>query len=322
MKLNNNLLLSKPNNLSQQEHNTCVVSRGVVNRFFAFLEVANDTSRTYTSGIKQFFNFLGKHNIKYPVREDVIAFKKELAYQGKKPATIALYLSSIRRFFTWCESENIYPNITAGIKSPKQDKGHKRDYFSGSQIKSILNDISRDKLEGLRNYAIMLLISTGGLRTIEIARANVEDIRNIAGTTCLYIQGKGRTDKKDFVKLAPKTEQAIKEYLKARGHVKGNAPLFASCSKRNNGQRLTTRSISRICKTAMLNAGFNSLRLTAHSLRHSAITLSIMGGLKIEEVQQFARHSSINTTMIYNHAFNRMKSLCENTIERAIFSLN
>ena len=69
----------------------------------------------------------------------------------------------------------------------------------------------------------------------------------------------------------------------------------------------------------MINAGYQSARLTAHSLRHTAITLALMAGQNLADVQAFARHTSINTTMIYNHAVNRMKSLCESVIANQIF---
>ena len=69
----------------------------------------------------------------------------------------------------------------------------------------------------------------------------------------------------------------------------------------------------------MKAAGYISSRLTAHSLRHTAITLALLAGQSIQDVQAFARHSSINTTTIYAHNVNRLDSRCESLIERAIF---
>ena len=135
----------------------------------------------------------------------------------------------------------------------------------------------------------------------------------------LDVQGKGHSAKDAFVKLAEPVKQAIDEYLSARGHVSDNEPLFASCSRRNKGGRLTTRTISQVCKSTMIHAGYNSHRLTAHSLRHSAITLALMAGQALDDVSAFARHSSVSITMVYNHAINRMKSLCESAIASAIF---
>ncbi len=291
----------------------------LVDNFRKFLDIAPLSVRSYTSGIKIFFSFIRANQIKNPTRETVIAFKQALTETGKKPATVALYLAAVKRFFAWCEQSGFYTNIAREVKAPKIDKGHKKDCFAGAQIKSILVGINRSSLEGKRNFAMFALMAACGLRTIELARADIGDLRNVGGVSVLFIQGKGKTSKADFVKLPAQVENAIRDYLQARGNVEESAPLFVSHSRRNNGQRLTTRTISGVAKKAMINAGYQSARLTAHSLRHTAITLALMAGQNLADVQAFARHTSINTTMIYNHAVNRMKSLCESVIANQIF---
>ena len=82
---------------------------------------------------------------------------------------------------------------------------------------------------------------------------------------------------------------------------------------------MTTRSISRLAKTTMQAAGYDSERLTAHSLRHTAVTLSILAGKDITEVKQFARHANIQTTLIYNHALEKEKNTCAAAVSAAIF---
>lgn len=293
---------------------------GLLDRFMNFLDVSSSSVHTYTFGVKRFLQYLSDNRIVQPTRETVLMYKKELIEKHCKPSTIALYLSSVRRFFTWLESEGIYSNIAAGVKSPKQDTGHKKDAFSAEQLKGILHGMSRNTLQGKRDYAMFALITACGLRTCEIVRANVGDIRNVMGTPCLFIQGKGKSSKSDFVKLAPAVLAAISEYLSERGQVRDDEPLFVSHAKRNNGGRLTTRTVSGACKQAMKNAGYNSSRLTAHSLRHSAITLALLNGQTLEDVQHFARHSNIATTTIYSHAVNRLKSACESVIAGAIFA--
>ena len=78
-------------------------------------------------------------------------------------------------------------------------------------------------------------------------------------------------------------------------------------------------TVSSVAKSAMVRAGYNSPRLTAHSLRHSAATLALQGGMSLEDVKEFMRHSSINVTLVYVHTVNRLKSRCEATVSRAIF---
>lgn len=286
----------------------------LISHFFKYLDVSAQSVQTYRKGIRQFMSYLHSENISKPTRETVIAYKKELTAKGLKPSTVALYLSSIRRFFSWCESESLYPNITNGIKSPKQQAGHKRDYLNGTQIAAMLHNT-----QSKRDKAMITLIATAGLRTVEVVRANVEDIHNVGGIWLLDIQGKGHSSKDAFVQLSQPVYESIQEYLSERGNVKPNEPLFVSESRRNSGKRLTTRTISQVCKNAMIKAGYDSPRLTAHSLRHSAATLALLAGAELSDVQAFMRHTSISTTMIYAHNVNRLKSMCESAVTSAIF---
>ena len=306
------------------QNNTAIIitldnKEAIINNFINFLDVSINTANAYRKALKQLFNYFHNYGVDNPNRDNILAFKKEMESKGRKPSTIALYLAAARRFFSWTEQTGIYPNICVGVKAPKLECGHKKDYFVASQIKTVLSRIDRSNLEGLRNYAIMALMTTGGLRTVEVTRASIEDLRVVGNVSVLYIQGKGRTDKTEFIKLTPQVETAIREYLKARGEVEMQAPLFSSVSKRNRGARLTTRTIRGLCKNAMKEAGFNSDRLTAHSLRHTAVTLALLAGQDLAEVQHFARHHNISTTQIYAHNIDRMKSQCEMAISNAIF---
>ena len=78
-------------------------------------------------------------------------------------------------------------------------------------------------------------------------------------------------------------------------------PLFVSYGRNSRGRRLSFRSISRIVKQAMAAVGLVSPRLTAHSLRHTAVTLALKEGATLQQVQQFARHRQIETTLRYAH---------------------
>lgn len=290
----------------------------LASRFVMYLDVSAVSVKSYKSGIKKFLTFLHENCINNPTRDTVILYKKTLC-DKYSASTVSLYLSSLRRFFTWCESENLYCDITRGVKSPRIDSGHKKDSFTANQLREIIGGINRNSLKGLRDYALMCLISATGLRTVEAMRADISDIRNVGGADCLFVQGKGRSSKSEFVKLSVHVMKAIRAYLDARGEVSQETPLFASLSHRNTGERMTTRSISRICKTAMISAGYISKRWTAHSLRHSAVTLALMAGISLQEVSQFARHSSISVTMVYAHDVQRLKSRCESAISAAIF---
>jgi integrase/recombinase XerD len=137
--------------------------------------------------------------------------------------------------------------------------------------------------------------------------------------TVLYLQGKGREEKTEFTKLPEAAEKAIRSYLKARQATDPTEPLFTSLSNNSKGERLSTRAISGLVKEKLIIAGYDSPRLTAHSLRHTAVTLSILAGKELSEVQQFARHADINTTMIYNHSLEMAKNGCSEAVAALLF---
>ena len=310
------------NELTIREQGTIqaqALTEDMFSRYVAFIDAKPKTVETYTRAVRQLLSYLQARGITQPTREDIIAFREELKATGHKPTTVQNYITAARGFFQWLEQEHIYPDVTAHVMGAKLNKEHKKDYLNSRQVKAILGKIDRGSLQGLRNYAIMVLMITGGLRTIEVSRANIEDLRTLGDNTVLYLLGKGRDEKAEYVKIDPRVEEAIRDYLKARGPAAPSAPLFASMSNNSKGGRLSTRSVSAIAKSSLIAAGYDSDKLTAHSLRHTAVTLSLLAGKDITEVKQFARHSNISTTMIYNHALDKAKNSCSEAVAKAIF---
>ena len=294
------------------------ITEDLYNRFIAYIDASQKTVETYTRAIRQFAKYMAENGIRRPVREDVIAYREWLK-EDHKPTTVQNYITAVRLFFQWTEQEGLYPNIADHVKGAKLDRNHKKDYLTSRQVKKVLETAKEDSIQGLRDYAILAVMFTGGLRTIEVSRANIEDLRTAGDDTALYLQGKGHEERTDYIKLMPEVEDALRAYLTARGATDPKEPLFTSTSNNSKGKRISTRTVSGIVKEALKSAGYNSEKLTAHSTRHTSVTLALMGGQKLEEVQQFARHKNLATTLIYAHNLDRAKNNCEATIAKAIF---
>ena len=242
-----------------------------------------------------------------------------------KPNTIKQYLQSVCQFFKWTAAEGLYPNIAENIHAPKvKHDTHRKEALTAAEVQTIENSITRKAAESRneaeqaqkdtegrmqratekskRLYAMYLLTVTAGLRTIEISRANIKDLEEKGGCTYLYIWGKGHTEADTKKALAPEVAAAIKDYLKSRtDHPTGASPLFVATGNRSKGKRIAATTISTMLKGAMKEAGFNSERLTAHSLRHTAGTNAMQLTGDLYTTQQYMRHSSPATTEIYLH---------------------
>lgn len=262
-----------------------------------------------------------------------------------KANTVAQYLRSVCQFFRWTAANNHYPDIAANIHAPKiKHDTHKKGALTAKEVLTIEASITeraaerqqaaqeaqkdtagrmqRSTEQGKRLYAMYLLAVNAGLRTIEINRANIKDLETKGGQTWLYIWGKGHTEPDQRKPLAPEVAAAIKDYLQSRtDRPTSAAPLFVSTGNRSGGKRIATTTISTMLKRAMQEAGFDSERLTAHSLRHSAAQAALQAsGDNIYTAQKYLRHSSPATTEIYLHEDERTEK-AEANIAQDIYNL-
>lgn len=241
-----------------------------------------------------------------------------------KPNTIKQYLQSVKQFFSWTAAEGLYPNIAANVHAPKiTTETHRKDRLTAQDVVTIEQSIARTASErseaaaqaakdtagrlqrsteqGKRLFAMYVLAVNAGLRTIEISRANIKDLEIKNGNASLYVWGKGHVEPDAKKPLAPEVYAAIRDYLDSRtDNPTGTSPLFVSTGNRSGGKRIAPTTISTMLKKAMQAAGFDSDRLTAHSLRHTAgqNVLKITGD-NIYQTQMYMRHTNPKTTEIY-----------------------
>jgi len=291
---------------------------GMAEKFIAFAQVKNSSAKSYRKGIRRLADYCTVNAIKIITREVMVAYRSTLA-EKYSASTANLYLTAAKLFLAFLKQENyIDINPAEHLKGLKVSNAHKKDSLSADDTKKILCGIETSTVKGTRNKALYALMTTAGLRTIEIIRANVGDIVKTEGKYFLYVQGKGRNDKSECVEIAPNVYKLIEKYLASRENISANAPLFGSLSHRNFGSRLTTGSVSRIIKTALKAAGFNSPRLTAHSLRHTAATIALKAGQSLRAVQQMLRHKNVSVTQIYLHDLDRINNNSESVVASAI----
>lgn len=293
--------------------------RKVVGMFIASQDVKDSSRSLYTRTLSQFFLWIEKTGkvLNSLTREDILEYKDHLLSSGLSALTISSYLVVVRKFYEWTESLLIYPNIAKGIKTPRRKQAFKKQHLSENKIGDLLEYY---KEKSLRDFAIVNLLLRTGLRTIEVVRADVGDITFKGDKRVLLVWGKGHTEKDSFVVLTDKTYLPIREYLDSRKGVKSGDPLFVSNSRRNGGERLTTRTISGICKEGLREVGLDGKEFTAHSLRHTTAVEILKNGGEITDVQRVLRHTSPVTSQIYTESIEeelRLQKSPESLLDRA-----
>ena len=266
-----------------------------VEAFLSECDIRVNSKNVYRRGLQYFFKWVESTGrvISELTRADILYFKDSLLNTHSN-LTIAGYMVALRRFYEWCEGNKLYPNIARGVKSPKRKNAYLKEHLRENQIHQLLQYFEGNP----RDYAIVNLLLRTGLRTIEVVRANIEDVTYKGGQRILKVWGKGRDERDNFVVLTDKAYQPIKAYLDTRGSTTLKEPLFISTSNRNLYGRLTTRTISKICKEGFRAIGLDAHEYTAHSLRHTTAVMLLKNGT-LNDVQSVLRHASPATSQIY-----------------------
>ncbi len=289
--------------------------------FIASQDISHRSQITYKNALHQFIVWYKNQNIEKPTRETILSYKYWLDTKKLSSFTKATYLVVVRRFFTWTEDENIYPNVARGIKGVKRQlKNHQKDSLSIDGVRILFNSIDTTFIRGKRDYALVNILIRTGLRLKELAAATLSDLQENRNQMLLWVHGKGRSGKDDFVVLTDEVLAPLETYLEKRKITSKDTPLFASLSDRNFGKSITIHSLSRIIKQRLRAAGLSSKRVTAHSLRHTFGVLAMQAGASLYEVQLAMRHTAPTTTQLYLGDIERIKRL-EASPERKISKL-
>ncbi len=297
-------------------------SLDLFDRFIDYTDCKESTVKGYITCLRHFVRWINENGITQPQRDDIKAYKAALAVSGLAAGTQAQYLRAAKHFFKWTAAEGLYPNIADNIKGVKiRHDIHKKDALERDAVAKIADTIDRSAETGKRDYAIYMLAITCGLRCVEIHRADVGDITTEGDRTYLYVQGKGHDEKDAPVLIVPAVKEAITDYMNARADkITAKSPLFVSTSNRSKGERIAPTTISTLIKRILVNAGYDSSRLTAHSLRHTSATgcYRATGDLLLTKDQ--CRHADVSTTQVYSHELERAERITEQQVYNYYFA--
>lgn len=287
----------------------------VLKQFLSEQDVAPISRALYGRALKRYFSWLSSELLDLSVvtAQELLRYKDALLAKPEDPTktklsslTVSSYLVALRKFYSWAESHKLYPDVAKTLKTPKREQKFRRMPLTLEKSQELL---SYYQAKGSRDYAIVNLLLRTGLRTIELSRADVGDIQFIGSQRVLKIQGKGRTDKDNFVLLTDRAYGPLKAYLETRAGALPTDPLVISHSNNSRGQRLTTRMISAIAKEGLRAIGIDDRAFTAHSFRHTAGVNILRAGGSLEDVQLTLRHSSPVTSRIYVHTLDEQRRL-------------
>ena len=235
-------------------------------------------------------------------------FRQALLEAGYKPITIRLRLTTVRRFYEAARNAGLRPdNPAAGVRPPRVRQATEEfKYFTDDELRRLLAAFpdpdgadGRQRVRRLRDLLMVAMMALQALRTIEVHRANVEDLTEKDGNWTLLVRGKTRDR---IAYLRPDTAKRLKEYLALRDEIaadEAGTPLFPS--QASGGRRMSRRMIRMHTDHYLRLAELKRPGISDHALRHTAATLGYLHTGDLRAVQELLGHADPRMTSRYAH---------------------
>jgi integrase/recombinase XerD len=312
-----------PSPITPQPSNLAVTTANLLEVFAEFLNIdvgagdaASDTLNTYRRQVQQFVDWCDRQKI-HPAevtKDDIKHYRRWMVEKKKfKPATLALKLSVVKRFYQAAVEQGLIPiNPAAGVKPPKEkrDPAERISYLEKAEVEQFLEAIPQDgTLKAARDKALLAIMTLEGPRTVELHRANISDLVRQGENMGIRVEGKRNIR---VVPLTPDIANLLMIYLETRKEsgetLKPSSPLFIAVGNRAGGQRISRRGIRLIVDYYLHQTELKQTpgrTISAHSLRHTAGTLALRSGAELRQVQDLLGHADPRTTCIYAHIADR-----------------
>lgn len=244
-------------------------------------------------------------------------FVSYLKNKGLSSKSIARKISSVRTFYNYLVDNHLVRlNPFIDVVTPKIEK-RLPSIIDNDEINMMLNVIDTNKPLGERNYLIIDLLYSLGLRVSELCNLKINDI-DFSNKSLIVKSGKGSKDR--YLVLHDVLVDELRNYISGAR----NRLLSGSQEEDNRhllinykGTTLTPRGVRKVLNTIMDKTG-ETYKVTPHMLRHSCATVLLNGGMDLRSVQEILGHSMLSTTQIYTDvAIDDIKDKYRNAHPRA-----
>jgi integrase/recombinase XerD len=254
--------------------------------------------------LAEFLNYLESQNCNHPHKIQENHLKNYLACLHERPCKTkagAISLNYIRKHlqvvkkFSRYLSESGQESFTVKLRI-KGKSGSVKSILTASEINLLYDAVKEDAL-GLRDKAILALYYGCGLRKNEGVSLDVGDI--LLEKELVYVR-KGKGHKARYVPLSGTGKTDLENYLTYGRPYLANSKKEDALLLNINGKRLSGAMAYERLQKLKTGAGIKKT-LGLHTLRHSIASHLLHSGMKLEQIQRFLGHSSLESTQIYTH---------------------
>jgi len=274
----------------------------IVPGFFEFLRRERGLRETtliqYRHYLRRFEDYLRR--VERPLLPDlppsVVADFITESGQSIDTRSVQSLCSILKVFFRYLYRASLMSrDLSKAIESPRRYRfANLPRSISWAEVERMLQSVDRRNAVGRRDYAVLLLLTTYGLRGREVAALTLDDIDWKHNR--LHVGGR-KADHSTAYPLAPTVGEAILEYLRnGRPETDQRAVFFEAYAPH---KALSRVAVTMRAKHYLRKAGIHVFRPGSHTLRHACVQRLVDAGLSFKTIGDFVGHRSPDATKIY-----------------------
>lgn len=267
------------------------------------LQYDGTTFRDYREDLKQFAAWCEEQqlDILRIDRPALQAYLNDLQHRPRADgrvlaqATVSRRFGTVCTFYRYCDDEDLLPgrNPATKVKRPKVDRDRqRRTWLNPFEFAQLLKAAEEHSPTA---HLVVALLGMMGLRVGEACSLDVTSITEQQGQDVLRFIGKG--DKYAVVPIPPQVMKVLRRVVDGRDI----GPVLLN----REGRRMDRACIARLLRTLAARACIKG-DITPHGLRRSFATAALATGMPIHDVQIAMRHSSADTTALYDMTAKRL----------------
>ena len=276
---------------------------GVAPGFFDHLEhergLREQTRRLYAHNLRVFEAYLRRTGVTVADVTPAILteFLSEPGLRGKVlgPTAMQQRGGTLRVFFRYLHRQRVV-SADLGRAIPRR-RGYRQASLpraiTWSEVERVLAAVERRTPHGKRDYAILLLLATYGLRAREVAALTLDDVDWTRAQLHISARKNGHAT---IYPLATSVGDAIVEYLKVRPPVPDRLIFLRAMAPFTP---LAFHVISSRACHYLQRAGVAPPRAGSHTFRHACVQRLVEADFCFKAIGDYVGHRSADSTQVY-----------------------
>ena len=258
------------------------------------------TVKNYERDLIQFFNYLDIKATEFELQiidyGSIRSWIVILIEEGISNRTVNRKIASLKAFFKFLVKVQIIESSPLLLHKMLKEPKKAQVPFSINEIENVLDQYyNHDDFESIRNYLIILLLYTTGIRRSELINLKEIDI-DFENNTLKVL---GKRNKERYVPILNSVKEVLINYLELKSKrypSYSNEYVFIT----KKGVKVYETLVYRVVNSYFSKAS-SKLKKSPHILRHSFATHLLNEGADLNSVKDLLGHSSLASTQVYTH---------------------